>query len=154
MYCVVQCECSRVLGICVASVLCVPAHQPDLTRYAAHWEQNRYLVTDAYPHLPLLPMEHAERHKIDSSKTMAVEEFVSYVDTWSAMNTWRKSSPEAATAALAQLKQEYDLCACCVQMSVRAVRPRERACAACTCVGVFVRATNECQQSDAHLAQS
>lgn len=71
-------------------------------------------------------MEHAERHKIDSSKTMAVEEFVSYVDTWSAMNTWRKSSPEAATAALAQLKQEYGLCACCVQMSVRAVRPRER----------------------------
>ena len=79
----------------------------DSSLLAAHWEANRYLVTDGYPHLPLLPLPHAERHKIDSSKTMAVEEFVSYVDTWSAMNTWRKSNPEAAAGALAKLRQEY-----------------------------------------------
>ena len=57
--------------------------------------------------MPVLPMVAAERQKIDSSKTMAVEEFVSYIDTWSAMNTWRKKDTSAASAALAKMRQEY-----------------------------------------------
>jgi len=60
----------------------------------SYWETERALVDKLYEHIHL-PLERTQREVLDNVKEMSLDSFIGYLDTWSALKTYREKNPNA-----------------------------------------------------------
>eukprot|EP01098_Paradermamoeba_levis_P010967 TRINITY_DN4640_c0_g1_i1.p1 TRINITY_DN4640_c0_g1~~TRINITY_DN4640_c0_g1_i1.p1 ORF type:complete len:259 (+),score=78.17 TRINITY_DN4640_c0_g1_i1:122-898(+) len=77
---------------------------------ASSWEKERALVDNGYTHISI-PFARTERVQLEMTKTMAVEDLVNYLRTFSALKTYKERNPtlpDPTNEILARFQEIYN----------------------------------------------